>query len=110
MTAVKESTLEVVPLKSRKKGTKTASIVLFSIDEKEYSIPSAIKPNASLKIMRVFQKQGDTAGISFMLETLLGPEAYEALLDFDDLESKDLEKIIKIAYQMVAGATEDPKE
>jgi hypothetical protein len=103
-----EST-QVVALTS-KKGKKTESrVTLFSIDGKDYDIPAAIKPNDALRIMHVFRRQGDTSGISYMLEVLLGLEGYEALLNFDDLENDDLEKIIKIAFEMVAGATENPK-
>lgn len=101
--------VEVIPLKSAKGARKDARITLFSIDDEDYSIPAEIRPNQALQIMTVFRRQGDTSGVSFMLETLLGLDAYEALLGFDDLESDDLEKIIKIAFTMVAGATENPK-
>lgn len=109
---VKETTtLEIVPLKSVK-GKKAAQerVTLFSIDGKEYSISTKIRPNVSLKVMNVFRKQGDTAGVDFMLETVLGSDAYEALMDFDDLEEDELEKIIKIAFELVAGTTENPKD
>lgn len=102
-------TPEVIPLKSSKSRTESR-VVLFSIDGEDFSIPNTIRPNQALKIMNVFRTRGDTSGVDFMLETLLGPEAYAALLNFDDLESDDLEKIIKIAFQMVAGATEGPKK
>lgn len=110
-TAVKETdeNTEVLALKSKKGDRKAETITLFSIDGTEYSIPAAIRPNQAMQIMKVFRKQGDTAGVDFMLEVLLGTEGYEALLAFDDLENDDLEKIIKIAFQMVVGATESPK-
>ena len=108
--AVKEdASTEVIALKSKKGAKKADAITLFSIDGQDYSIPSSIRPNQAMQIMKVFRKQGDTAGVDFMLEVLLGSEGYEALLAFDDLESDDLEKIIKIAFQMVVGATENPK-
>jgi hypothetical protein len=109
-TAVKEDApTEVIALTSKKSSRKKEVLTLFSIDGKDYSIPSEIRPNQAMQIMKVFRKQGDTAGVDFMLEVLLGSEGYEALLAFDDLESDDLEKIIKIAFQMVVGATENPK-
>ena len=109
-TGVKEdNSTEVIALKSKKGAKKADAITLFSIDGTDYSIPASIRPNQAMQIMKVFRKQGDTAGVDFMLEVLLGSEGYEALLAFDDLESDDLEKIIKIAFQMVVGATENPK-
>lgn len=111
-TNVKQETApKIVALKSKKDAAKTKenTLTLFSIDDNEYSIPATIKPNRALQIMHVFRAQGESSGVSFMLETLLGKEGYDALINFDDLESDDLEKIIKIAFQMVAGATENPK-
>lgn len=102
--------MKVVALKSKKASErKDTRIELFSINDTSYSIPSKIKPNSALKIMRAFQQQGDAAGTSFMLETLLGTEGYDALVNFDDLEESDLESIVKIAFELVAGATDGPK-
>lgn len=103
---------EVIALKSVKKddkATEVATITLFSIDGKDYSIPTEIRPNKALQVMHVIRTRGESSGISFMLETLLGTEGYEALLGFEDLKDEDLEKVIKIAFELVAGATEGPK-
>lgn len=108
---VKEpKTVEIIPLKSVKGKKNDERITLFSIDDKEYSIPTSVKPNVGLKVMNVMRKQGETAGVDFMLETVLGVEGYTALMNFDDLTNDDLKKIIKIAFELVAGATENPKD
>lgn len=98
---------ELIALKS-KKERKEQRVTLFSIDGKEYDVPLSIRPNKGLQILHVFRQKGETAGVSFMLETLLGTDGYDALLAFDDLTEDQLEQIIKIAFELVsASATSD---
>jgi hypothetical protein len=54
--------------------------------------------------------QGEASGASYMLEALLGAEGYNALLNFDDLTEEDLEKIVNIAFGLVAGAMDKAKK
>lgn len=91
---------KVIALKSKKDRT-TEYETLFSIDDKEYQIPKTIRPNQGLQIMHAFRTLGETGGVSFMLETLLGTEGYNALINFDDLEDSDLEKIVEVAFKLV---------
>ena len=109
--AVKEATTatapEIIALTTPKKPSSVKTVVLFSIDGKEYAIPSKVRPNKALQIMHVFRTQGATNGVDFMLETLLGHEGYTALLGYDELEDENLEKIIKIAFELVNGAVSD---
>lgn len=107
MTARKTAnpeTPKVVALTSKKERTENR-VNLFSIDGTDYSMPTSIRPNQGLKIMDVMRKQGSSAGTSYMLEALLGVEGYTALLSFDDLQDDELEKIIEIAFEVVAGST-----
>jgi len=97
---------KVVALKS-KKERKTEYQTLFSIDEKEYQIPTRLRPNQGLQIMHAFRQFGETGGVSFMLETLLGAEGYNALVNFDDLEDEDLEAIIDVAFKLVQESTSE---
>lgn len=91
---------KVIALKANKDRTEDR-VVLFSIDDTEYTIPTRVRPNKGLQVMHVFRQQGETAGVSFMLETILGTEGYNALMNFDDLEDDDLETIIEVAFKLV---------
>lgn len=95
---------KVIALKS-KKDRKDEFQTLFSIDDTEYQIPVKIRPNQGLQIMHAFRTLGETGGVSFMLETLLGTEGYNALVNFDDLEDEDLEAIVEVAFKLVQDAT-----
>lgn len=97
---------KVVALKS-KKDRKVEYQTLFSIDDKEYQIPTRIRPNQGLQIMHAFRELGETGGVDFMLETLLGSEGHMALMTFDDLEESDLEAIIEIAFKLVQDSQTD---
>jgi hypothetical protein len=111
MPASKKVTAEapqIIALKTNK-DRKVSTVELFSIDGKAYSVPTSVRPNEALKVMHFTRTRGETAGVSYMLESMLGEEGYLALLDYDDLEEEDLEKIIKIASEIVAGALEGPK-
>lgn len=91
---------KVIALKANKNRVEER-ITLFSIDDTEYTIPSSVRPNKGLQIMHVFRQQGETAGVSFMLETILGTDGYNALMNFDDLEDEDLETIVEVAFKLV---------
>jgi hypothetical protein len=97
---------KVVALKS-KKDRKVEYHTLFSIDDKEYQIPTKIRPNQGLQIMDAFRRFGDTGGVSFMLETLLGTNGYNALMTFEDLEDEDPEAIVEIAFKLVQDSTSE---
>lgn len=110
LVAQEDAAPVVVALKSKKTDkSKQSRVELFSIDGKSYGILTSLRPNQALQILHVMRKQGERAGVSFMLETLLGPDGYEALINFDDLETDDLDKIIKIGFEIVAGAAKNPK-
>jgi hypothetical protein len=82
----------------------------FSINGVTYSIALKPKVNTALRYMHVSRVQGTEAGIDYMLGVLLGEEGYEALMAFDDLTEEQLEAVIKMASQIMAGAVETPKE
>lgn len=106
-TSSTQAAPELITLKT-KKDRKEARVTLFSIDGTEYSVPLNVRPNKALQILHIIRTKGETAGTSFMLETLLGTEGYTALLEFDDLTEEQLEQIIKIVFELVsASATPD---
>jgi hypothetical protein len=83
---------------------------LFEIDGQMYTIATKPKVNTALRYMHIARTQGTEAGIDYMLGVLLGDEAYEALMSFDDLTQEQLEQVITIAGKIMQGAVEDPKE
>jgi hypothetical protein len=100
---------KIVSLRSVKNRAADERIPAFSIDGVTYSILTKPKTNQGLRYIHISRTQGQSAGIDYMLETLLGKDGYQALMDFDDLTEDDLEAVIKAASGIMAGAVEAPK-
>ena len=87
----------------------TARADLFSVDGKMFQIDTKPKVNTALRYLHIARTQGSEPAIDYMLGRLLGDEAYEALMAFDDLTEENLEQVITIASKIMAGAVETPK-
>src|ERR1017187_4912495 len=87
----------------------TARADLFRIDDRMFSIDTKPKVNTALRYLHIARTQGSEPAIDYMLGRLLGDEAYEALMSFDDLTEENLEQVITIASKIMAGAVETPK-
>lgn len=81
-------------------------VELFSLDGQMYSIPAKPKVNIALKYLRLVRQQGQEVAAGWLLEELLGTEAYEALMDFEDLTEEQLETVMMVAQTAILGAME----
>lgn len=100
------STSSVLSFKSKKE--KANRVVLFTIDDEEYTVPAKPKANVTLKFLDELRRTGNEmfAALS-LLETMLGKEKYQKFLDWDDLEdeqlSEVLEQVVALAMSRVEG-------
>jgi hypothetical protein len=99
----------IISLRSAKNPRQDERVPAFRINGTTYSIATKPRTNQGLKYMNLSRTRGSAIAIDFMLETLLGTDGYQALMDFDDLTDDDLEAIIKAASRIMAGAIEGPK-
>lgn len=99
----------IVSLRSAINPPPDERVDAFSINGTTYSILTRPKTNAGLKYIHLARTRGSEIAIDFMLETLLGREGYQALMDFDDLTEDDLKAVIDAASKIMAGAVETPK-
>lgn len=88
---------------------KEERVVLFEIDDKQYSIAKSVAPNVALRYLHIGRKQGLEAQVDYMLGVLLGEDGHEALMNFEDLTEKDLLDVIKACQKVMTGAVEAPK-
>ena len=80
--------------------------VLFSIDDVDYTIPARPRPNLALKFMWETKTLGeDEAGINLLI-AMLGEEGFEALSNYDKLETEDFVRIMNIAQEVAMGSLE----
>ncbi len=100
---------KIVSLRSAINPPQDERVPAFSINGVTYSILTRPKVNAGLKYVHLARTRGSEIAIDYMLETLLGKEGYEALIDFDDLTEDNLKAVIEAASRIMAGAVEAPK-
>ncbi len=99
----------IVSLRSAINPAEGERVPAFAIDGKVYTIATRPKTNAGLKYIHLARTRGQEIAVDFMLETLLGKEGYEALMNFDDLTEAQLEDVMKAASRIMLGAVEAPK-
>lgn len=74
----------------------------FTIDGRVFSVPVEVKAQVAIRYMDHCRKRGENFGLSWLLEEVLGQDAYEALLECD-LEDDELIAVAKIAQSKVMG-------
>ncbi|MFD9223818.1 hypothetical protein ACFWDI_28395 [Streptomyces sp. NPDC060064] len=93
-----------------KPDTPADRIVLFYVDDQEYSIPKRVGRNHGLRYLRTMRKQGEALAAQELLEVLIGEDGYTALMECEDLEDEQLDKIMTRLRDMALGEVEDETE
>lgn len=96
-----------VQLNSKNSDEAVEQVELFSIDGQSYYIPKKIKANLQLKYLKVLREEGELPATYVLLEGVLTPEGYQALMDYDDLSEDDLDNIMEIAQKIALGDLEE---
>jgi hypothetical protein len=80
----------------------------FTINGTVFSTPAEVPAQVAVRYMDHCRKKGDNWGLSWLLEEVLGADAYEAFLTFN-LKDDHLVAIAKIVQSKVMGDT-TPKD
>lgn len=96
--------VELVP-----SGEEVEQVHLFTLDGVQYFIPRRVQFNVTLRAMEMFRTQGEVAAGAYILEALLGEDGYQALINYDELERDQFERITEIAQRIVLGDREKGK-
>lgn len=75
---------------------------------KVYSIPAVTRSEIALRYLDIVNERGDDAANYYLLSTMLGQDAYEALMGVDGLEDSDFQGIIERVSAIVMPAA-NPK-
>lgn len=73
---------------------KTETVEIFELDDKIYSVPAKVSAGVSLNYLRKQVEEGPDAAIYYIMTTLLGEEAFDALASHPDLSKGDLDKVM----------------
>jgi len=82
------------------------TVVLFSLDGKDYYVPAKIGPNVAMAYMRDIRRRGLEYARAGILERMIGKEGLDALADFEGLTEENLEAVMKAVDRHVLGPLE----
>lgn len=88
----------------------TSRIPLFYLDDEEFTIEIPFPVNLSLVYLKMAREQGENIATGWLVEQVLGAEAYEALMNYKGLKASHLKKIGHLVSNLALGAVEDPKD
>lgn len=98
-------------LDKKKKATEDVEVIdLFTLDGKTYSIPAKAKANLGLRYLKSVRESGPDLAAGELLEAMIGTEAYDALMNYDDLEPDDLTQVMEAVQKVVLGGVETPSK
>lgn len=104
MEPTTENQGDVMEFRRRDKDEDIKSIVLFKIDGEEYRVPAEPRPIVALRYLENVRKKGPDVAAAEVLAQLLGEEAWNGLLGYDDLSKDEFNAILRAVHQLLAGS------
>lgn len=84
--------------------------VIFSVDDRDYSIPNRTRPHISYGYLRRLAKDGEEAAGAWLISAMLGDEALEALEALgDDLTEEQNDALMERVREIALGGATAPK-
>lgn len=77
----------------------------FTINGRVISVPVEVDAAVAIRYMDHCRKKGENWGLSWLLEEVLGTEAYEALLALKGLKDEHIIAVARIVQSKVLGDT-----
>jgi hypothetical protein len=104
--AVEEVSNENGPIVVKSSGKAQERVVLFTIDDEEFTVPAKPGVNITLKFINEMRRSNNEMFAALqLLEAMLGKDKYDRLLDYDELDDellgKILEQVVKLAMERV---------
>lgn len=98
--------IEPVHLSSKPPEGFDERVVLFTIDNEEYTIPKLPRGNLALQYLDKVKNEGSDWADAWLLEEMLGSDAYEALMNFEYLTPEQLDAVLDLCQKQVVGKLE----
>lgn len=96
-------------LELKGKTAERQMVDLFSIDGTVYQMPVQVSAGLALGYMKLVRTHGQEAAMGWAMERVLGTEAYDALINCEELKPEDLEAVMQVVHENVMGAVEAGK-
>lgn len=79
----------------------------FSLDGVEYTIPKMIGGEIAIEALHRFRTEPELAVVAWMMETVIGKDAWSALRTAKGLDPKDLAAVIEAVREKTMGVLEE---
>jgi hypothetical protein len=79
-------------------------VVLFRLGGVDYMTTDRPRVALSLRYMRKVREVGEAEANAYLLEEMIGPEAYEALEEYDDLTTEQFADIMELVKKITVKA------
>jgi len=108
VTEVEETVDNSTVLSFKSKNGKAARVTLFTIDDEEFTVPAKPGANVTLKFLDELRRTGNEmfAALS-LLETMLGKDAYQKFLDWEELEDEQLGEVLEQVVSLAMSRVEE---
>lgn len=73
-----------------------------TVDKPVYA-PRQLGPNVALQYLRDVRRRGQEYAMAAIMERILGPEGMDALADYEDLTTEELQEVFKAVETHVMG-------
>jgi hypothetical protein len=105
---VEESVDNSAPKAYKSSGVKGERVTLFTIDDKEYTVPAKPGANVTLKFLDELRRTGNEmfAALSLM-ESMLGKDDYADFLDWDDMNDDTMTEVLEQVVQLALARVEN---
>lgn len=87
-------------------------VEVFTLNGVTYDAPAKPPASLALKFLAFQRDHSDEVDLSmqWLITTMMGAQAYEALMDFEGLDPIQLMTVFQVCAELVLGAIEDPKD
>lgn len=109
-----ETTVETdeapVVLEFKSKKGKKDRVVLFKIDDEEFTVPKKPGMGTVMRYLNVARKTGnDLFAAQALVEELLGSEAWDKFLNWEDLDDEIMGAVIEKCVNLAVASVEETK-
>ena len=106
-TQVLETEADALVFKS-KKGPGKDRVLLFTIDDEEFTVPKKPGMGTVMRYLNVARKTGnDLFAAQALVEEMLGAEAWDKFLNWEDLDDEVMGKVIEKCVSIAVKSVEE---
>jgi hypothetical protein len=105
-----ETPVEGEVLEFKSKGKKKDRVLLFKIDDEEFTVPKKPGMGTVMRYLNVARKSGnDLFAAQALVEEMLGEEKWNAFLEWEDLDDEIMGQVIEKCINIAVASVEATK-